>query len=89
MADPCRRVSAGQPSGRTDPPVACPVASPPVPSPQRAALRPVRLSDVPFGLRMSAARQEAKRCVTRAEVDDLLFAALFPSERVYWIREAA
>jgi len=49
-------------------------------------LTPIRLADVPFEQRMSAAREAARDCHTPKEAHELLAAALFPSERVYWVR---
>lgn len=54
------------------------------PSPHRS--QPVRLRDVPFDVRMRAARTEARKAKTVKEAESLLAAAIAPSDRVYYIK---
>jgi hypothetical protein len=49
----------------------------------------VRLADVPFEVRMRAARMEARRAKTVKEAEELLAAAFEPSDRVFYIRSDA
>lgn len=52
-------------------------------------LTAVRLTEIPFSQRMSAARIAAKDCHTPKEALEVLAAAIGPSEKVYWIRTEA
>lgn len=52
-------------------------------------LTPVRLSEIPLTKRMSAARIAAKECRTPDEISEVMAAALWPSEKTYWIRAEA
>lgn len=45
----------------------------------------VRLTDVPFDVRMRAARMEARRAKTVKEAEALVAAAFAPSDRVFYI----
>jgi len=49
-------------------------------------MEPIRLCDIPFDKRMSAARRAARECDDDGEKAAVIFAAMFPSDRVYWIR---
>lgn len=50
----------------------------------------VRLTDVPLPIRLSAARQAIRAHIyQRVSADDLLEAALFPSDRVYHLPDTA
>lgn len=53
---------------------------------KRVPLTPVRLTDIPFSERMHAARLATKEAVDDAERDAILFAALFPSDKLYWVK---
>jgi hypothetical protein len=46
---------------------------------------PVRLRDVPAEKRLSAAQRLCRTATDETEKAELLYAALFPSDRVYWI----
>lgn len=46
---------------------------------------PVRLCDVPADERHKAARRLCREAIDETEKVELLYAALFPSERVYWL----
>lgn len=50
-------------------------------------LRAIKLTDIPREQRLQAARRAA-RCGA-AEPADLITAALFPSDKVYWVRAQA
>ena len=54
----------------------------------RSRIRPVRLTDIPPPVRMKAAR-EAAAVEDRLPPEDLLLAAICPSEQVYWVPEDA
>jgi hypothetical protein len=45
----------------------------------------VKLADIPFEIRMRAARREASKAKTSREAEQLLAAALHPSDHVYYI----
>ena len=53
-------------------------------------LRAVKLTDIPLDQRMSAARYAARQlCVDEAEAESILYAALLPSDTIYWVRAQA
>lgn len=53
-------------------------------------LIPVRLTEIPFDKRMSAARLAARQwCVDDTEIREVMLAALFPSDSVHWVRAQA
>lgn len=52
------------------------------------ALIPVRLTEIPLEVRCAAARREGAEA-TDEERASLLVVALFPSEKIYWIRGEA
>lgn len=52
-------------------------------------LIPVRLDEIPYEKRMTAARLAARECNDEDEANEVLLAALFPSSRVHWVRAQA
>ncbi len=52
---------------------------------KRRRLRPVRLTDVPFEKRTSAARRAAVDASDDNERSAIITAALFPSDKVFWV----
>lgn len=52
----------------------------------RTRLVPVRLSEIPFNKRMAAARLEAREAADDNERAEIIMAAMFPSEKVYWVK---
>lgn len=58
-----------------------------VPSSRRSL--PVTLRQVPEPVRFGAAQQAARRLAGEVDPLDLIYAALFPSDRVYWVAESA
>lgn len=52
---------------------------------KRKRLVAISLRDIPYAQRMHAARIAARECNTDAERDELLLAALVPSDKRYWI----
>lgn len=52
---------------------------------KRARLTPVRLTEIPFEKRMAAARRECREAADDAERDEIMFAAMFPSDKLYWV----
>jgi hypothetical protein len=53
---------------------------------KRAPLTPIRLTEIPFSTRMSAARRECQQATDDSEREEIMFAALFPSDKLYWVR---
>lgn len=53
---------------------------------KRMRLTPVKLSEIPFERRMAAARVEARNAVTDTERGEILMAAMFPSDKVFWVK---
>lgn len=56
---------------------------------RRIPLQRIRLSDVPERVRVAAARREAKTTHDSDEAASLLLAALFPSDKAYFVRADA
>jgi hypothetical protein len=54
---------------------------------RRYPLKAVKLSEIPFEKRMSAARIEARYAIDEEEAADIFMSAMFPSEKVYWVRD--
>lgn len=50
---------------------------------------PLRLEDVPLEVRLEAVRFAARRETERAVRDELLLAAIYPSDQTYWVSESA
>lgn len=48
-------------------------------------IRPVRLCDIPVEKRLSAAQRACRDAVDETEKTELLFAALYPSNTIYFI----
>lgn len=46
---------------------------------------PVRLCDIPAEKRLAAAQRECRDAKDETEKSELLYAALFPSDTVYWV----
>lgn len=53
--------------------------------PSARRLRPVRLSDIPLELRLNAANQIVRHMRDGDEAQELLAAALAPSDKVYFV----
>jgi hypothetical protein len=56
---------------------------------RRIPLQRIRLSDLPFEVRVAAARREARTASDAEEASGLLLAALFPSDKIYFVRADA
>jgi hypothetical protein len=52
-------------------------------------LTPVRLTEIPLDRRLMAAREACRREDDGQMRTELLAAALFPSDRIYWVAQAA
>lgn len=48
----------------------------------------VRLTDIPFEKRMAAARRESNAAADDEERSDLILAAMFPSDKAYYVYTA-
>jgi hypothetical protein len=53
---------------------------------KRCKLTPVRLTEIPFNQRMSAARRAAREAADDNERGEIMMAALFPSDKLYWVK---
>lgn len=49
---------------------------------------PIRLLDVPVEVRVRAARDLVRECKTQRERDDLMVAALTPSDQTFYVTDA-
>jgi len=52
---------------------------------KRVRLAPVRLTEIPLSQRMHAAQQACRHAADENERADLFIAALFPSDKCYWV----
>ena len=52
-------------------------------------LRAVKLTEIPLEQRLSAARVAVRSLYQEQDGADILAAALFPSDRTYWVRAQA
>jgi len=48
---------------------------------------PIRLTEIPKDTRLEAARRASRYEVTKEQRMELFWAALFPSDRVYWVSD--
>ncbi len=53
---------------------------------KRAPLTSIRLTEIPFTQRMAAARRECRQAADDSEREEIMMAALFPSDKLYWVR---
>lgn len=53
---------------------------------KRARLTPIRLTEIPFEKRMAAARRECEDAENDEERSAIMFAAMFPSDTLYWVK---
>lgn len=56
---------------------------------KRVPLKRVRLSEIPFDRRMIGARVALRHAESPEERQDIMIAALFPSDRVYYVSAAS
>lgn len=53
---------------------------------KRVPLVAVRLTEIPLAQRMAAARRECQEAENDNERHEIMYAAMFPSDTLYWVR---